>query len=251
MDLLSLVLAVPLLALIVGAAGFAGLAISLVLVQVARSASPDVLDREARGRVLDRLDAIRGSAGDDLAMLRANAVDGALLGPRRRLWRDTSVLLLVIAGVLLAMLALNGGTQPRGGVLGITASALPSPLTAEVGAVPSDGTVPSRSPAPSGSPVPSPWPSSSPSPTPAPTRRPVPSPSSSGGPGPSAARLAVLSRCADRPDCYVYVVRRGDNLTSIANWFGVPFDTMVALNPHLREHGLRPGDRITLPTPTR
>jgi len=69
---------------------------------------------------------------------------------------------------------------------------------------------------------------------------------------PSAASLAQLERCAGRSDCYVYVVVRGDNLTRIANRFGVPLVVIVRLNPQIADPSLIvAGARITLPTPTR
>jgi spore germination protein YaaH len=49
----------------------------------------------------------------------------------------------------------------------------------------------------------------------------------------------------------MYVVRSGDNLYSIAHWFGVPLDTVYQMNPTLRTAGLRTGLRIDLPPPTR
>jgi hypothetical protein len=46
------------------------------------------------------------------------------------------------------------------------------------------------------------------------------------------------------------VIRAGDNLTSIANWFGVDFDEMIAMNPNLRRP-IHTGDKLRIPTPTR
>jgi hypothetical protein len=124
-------------------------------------------------------------------------------------------------------------------------------------------TLPSRGPgsaAGQGSPGPasaSAGPSTRPSPsaTPAPTvvavAPPTAPPASSPAPSPTSDRYAVLEACPDRADCYRYTVRRGDNLWSIARWFGVPLDTVYDLNPGLRTTSLTPGTELTLPTPTR
>jgi hypothetical protein len=70
-------------------------------------------------------------------------------------------------------------------------------------------------------------------------------------PSPTSDRYAVLVACPGIPDCYRYEVRAGDNLWSIARWFGIPLATVYELNPALRLEALRPGMEIRLPTPTR
>jgi LysM repeat protein len=61
----------------------------------------------------------------------------------------------------------------------------------------------------------------------------------------------VLAPCPAAPDCWIYTVRSGDNLVSIAHWFGVPLDTVYEMNPWARTSGLRPGQELRLPPPTR
>ena len=54
------------------------------------------------------------------------------------------------------------------------------------------------------------------------------------------------------PDCYVYEIRAGDNLRSIASYFGVPYDTVLEMNPQIGDPAtIQPGDEIHLPPPTR
>jgi len=46
------------------------------------------------------------------------------------------------------------------------------------------------------------------------------------------------------------VIRAGDNLESIAHWFGVSYSRVLAMNPNLRIP-IQPGDKLRIPTPTR
>jgi LysM repeat protein len=70
-------------------------------------------------------------------------------------------------------------------------------------------------------------------------------------PRPSSNRYDLLTACPDAPDCWIYVVRQGDNLFSIARYFGVPMATVEALNPWTRTSQLVAGQKLRLPTPTR
>ena len=46
------------------------------------------------------------------------------------------------------------------------------------------------------------------------------------------------------------MIRSGDNLQSIANWFGVSYDRMLDMNPGLTIP-IHAGDHLKIPTPTR
>jgi LysM repeat protein len=125
--------------------------------------------------------------------------------------------------------------------------------TAEPSGAATPTTAPSLSitPAPSLSPVPTTEPSPGPS-SASPGRTSSPPPTIGPAGTPSSGRLALLVPCPDRPDCYVYTVRSGDNVRSIANYFGVPYALVLTLNPSIADPALiRAGDRIILPTPTR
>ena len=102
----------------------------------------------------------------------------------------------------------------------------------------------SPTPAPTASPTPAPTPS--PSPTPRPTAKPTTQPTTG-----TASRYAVLRPCPSTPNCWIYRVRAGDNLYSIAHWFGISIDSIYARNPWTRTQGLRAGQELRLPPPTR
>jgi LysM repeat protein len=152
---------------------------------------------------------------------------------------------LVLAAALAAsfgFLIVRGGfdvpiASPGGSQLAISRPPSATPVST-IAPSPSPSASPSPSPTPSASPTPGP----TPSPTVAPTRRPTPAPTSD--------RYAVLTRCPSTPNCWIYIIRAGDNLQSIANWFGVSLDKIRAMNPGLTTP-IQPGDRLRIPTPTR
>ena len=117
-------------------------------------------------------------------------------------------------------------------------------LTPVPTAIPTAIPTPVPTPSPTASPTPAPTPS--PSPTPRPTAKPTTQPTTG-----TASRYAVLRACPDAPRCWIYRVRAGDNLYSIAHWFGVSIDSIYARNPWARTQGLRAGQELRLPPPTR
>ncbi len=140
------------------------------------------------------------------------------------------VLLVASAAAAISFVAATGGLRLAGSVPSpvAVASASPSPTNPEPTPTP-DPTV-----EPTATPIPSPTPTTEPTPTPAPT----------------SSRYALLTACPDKPDCYLYTIRTGDNLQSIAKYFGIPYPTLRELNPNLRIP-IHVGDVIVLPPPTR
>lgn len=126
----------------------------------------------------------------------------------------------------------------------------------------SSGVALTPSPPPASTPSPSPTESAAPSPTPSPT--PIPTVATSPTPpvtptvtpkptaAPTSNRYAYLNPCPSTPDCWVYTVRSGDNLQSIVNWFGVPYATVIRMNPQISDPTeIRAGDKVRMPPPTR
>jgi hypothetical protein len=157
--------------------------------------------------------------------------------------------LVLSFGVSVAFVVANGGLTLPIAVVG--ASASPSGSTAAVApsATPTVQPTPGATVSAAGTAVPSAKPSVVPAATPSVT--PVPTPAATPKPKPSSNRYALLKPCPDKPKCWIYVIRSGDNLFSIANYFGVPIDRVRALNPWTRSQGLRVGRELILPPPTR
>lgn len=86
---------------------------------------------------------------------------------------------------------------------------------------------------------------------PAPSLSATPRPTTAPTPHPSSNRYELLTACPDTTDCWVYVVRQGDNLFSIAQYFGVPLKTVEERNPWTKTSQLAAGQKLLLPTPTR
>jgi LysM repeat protein len=98
------------------------------------------------------------------------------------------------------------------------------------------------------SPAPSPTPTVPP--TPAPTATPAPTPALT--PPPTSDRYALLKPCPGTKNCWIYTVRSGDNLRSIANYFGIPYQTVLDWNAGIKDPtNIRAGDKIRMPPPTR
>jgi hypothetical protein len=79
----------------------------------------------------------------------------------------------------------------------------------------------------------------------------TPSPAPTATPLPGSDRYALLEPCGDEPDCWIYMVRQGDNLVSIARYFGVPIEVVRERNPWTETTPLVAGQELRLPPPTR
>jgi hypothetical protein len=167
----------------------------------------------------------------------------------------------VIASALLlvaASAASIGFLVVRGGFSIPTASIAPGNVAAATGS-PSPASavaaIESMSPVrPTAAPTATPRPTPTPAPTAAPTpvETVAPTPATTPAPAPTSSRYAVLDPCPSVPDCWIYTVRSGDNFVSIVNWFGVPYDTVLSMNPQLGDPTtIVAGDKIRMPPPTR
>ncbi len=96
-----------------------------------------------------------------------------------------------------------------------------------------------------------------PAPTAGPTAKPTPKPTATAKPKPTATpkprsdRYKLLTKCPDRSNCWIYVVRSGDNLFSIGKYFGHSLATLYQWNPQYPGTRLKVGAEIRMPPPTR
>lgn len=167
----------------------------------------------------------------------------------------------VLASAVLVVSAVVsvGFVLARGGIdLPIAAVATPSPApsaTQVALATPTLVPSPLLTPAPTPSPLPSPMPSASPVPSPTPSPTPVATPAPTPTPTPrptlTSTRYRLLDPCPDRPKCWIYTVRSGDNVYSIARYFGHSLNTLYSWNPGLEGSPLKAGREIRMPPPTR
>ena len=164
-----------------------------------------------------------------------------------------SILVLIASSAAsLAFVVARGGLDiPIASSTTAAAVATPAPVTPAPTFVAVVSSEPSPTPPPSIQPSLQPsTPPSSPSES-TPTATPRPTPTRTPAPIPTSDRFAVLIRCPDRPDCWIYTIRAGDNLFSIAHWFGVSLDRIYEMNPWTRTRGIHAGDKLLIPTPTR
>lgn len=210
-----------------------------------------MLDRSSRERIQRRVRELDGSPVGHAPRTPESAT--GLPDLHRRLWRDTSAILALLGAVLAVAVATTQVQSPSAGVLGVTAA--PS---GGLAVIPPSSTAPQQaSPGATATVRASDRPESlAPTPSPVATRTPpvsaTPAPAHPTASADTSDRMAVLRPCSGTPDCYIYVVRRGDNLVSIANWFGIPYEEVLARNQQIKDPGrVHAGDRITLPRPRR
>jgi hypothetical protein len=158
---------------------------------------------------------------------------------------------LVAFAISLGFMLANGGLAlseaatpvPSTGVLGEveTAAPYPTPMTSPVA---------TATPAPTATPIPTPTATVVATPIPSPTPAATPRATARPTTRPTSGRYALLRPCPDEADCWIYRVRSGDNLYSIARYFGVPLKTVQAWNPWTA-NGLKVGRDLRIPPPTR
>ena len=151
------------------------------------------------------------------------------------------VILVMTISASAAFVMARGGLVLSGDLASPSAAAIVATASPSISSTPSFSASPSVSVAPTPSATPLPTPSATPSATPAPTPTGTP----------RSDRYKLLTACPNTPNCWIYTVRHGDNVFSIAHYFGVSTDSIYARNPWLKQTGLRAGQHLRLPPPTR
>ena len=188
----------------------------------------------------------------------AAVVPVARVRPKAVMTPAISAALIILAlsfGASVVFGLANGGLAMPSRAAIATPHASATSVAAEATASPASPTAAPSSAAAS----PSLGPTSAPSatPVPSPSATPIPSASASASaatgptPTPTSSRYRLLKPCPNKPNCWIYTVRAGDNLYSIAKYFGVPLTTVHRLNPWTRTESLRAGKKLILPPPTR
>lgn len=171
--------------------------------------------------------------------------------PRGRSNRTVTPAIAAALVVLAASFALSVAFVLANGGLDLPAAQRPSTSSSAVAEAPtptatSSAAAAASAPSPIVAPPASPTPAAAPA-TPSPAARPTPAAT----PRSSSNRYDLLTACPDTPDCWIYVVRQGDNLFSIARYFGVPLAVVEARNPWTKDTQLVAGQKLLLPPPTR
>ena len=188
----------------------------------------------------------------------ATVVPVARVRPKAVMTPAISAALIILAlsfGASVVFGLANGGLAMPSRAAVATPRASATSVAAEATASPASSSPPPSSATAS----PSLGPTSAPSatPIPSPSATPIPSASASASaatgptPTPTSSRYRLLKPCPNKPNCWIYTVRAGDNLFSIAKYFGVPLSTVHRLNPWTRTESLRAGKKLILPPPTR
>jgi hypothetical protein len=201
----------------------------------------------------------------------AMAVQSPPPAPRRAptVPRATLAALLILvlsAGISFGFVVQRGGIElpvvegaPSSSAVAVVATASPETVTpppsveATQAASPEPTASSEAAATPSLEPSPTPEPTATPSPTPAPTTTPAVTPKPTAKPAatPASTRYALLTACPDRTGCWIYRIRSGDNLYSIANYFGHSLSTIYKWNPQYPGTALKVGAKIRMPPPTR
>ena len=137
-----------------------------------------------------------------------------------------------------------------GDVLGAIETEAPTSAPTPAATTAPPTVTPAPTPAASATPVATPSAEPSPTPEATPEATPTVAPTAKPTKKPSSNRYDLLTPCPDKPDCWIYKIRSGDNLYSIAKYFGVSEAILRDWNPWVAD-GLKVGRGLQMPPPTR